>query len=344
MESQPPKTRATIRDVAAAAGVSITTVSHVLNGKGRASEDTRRLVLDAAERVGYGADPVARSLRTGETGVLGIVFRPSDAISGSMNGTEYHIRVAGSAATAALSNGYGLLHIPVNSAVGRPSLPMDGCIVVGPFRDDPIVSAFEKAGLPVVTVDRDPDRSDARWSIQRDDRAGVRMLLDHLAAQGARRIALLTGLDENAWIEDTAAAYTEWMQEQGWRPRIERIREQSGALGARDLAGHLFGQEQPDAIVCATSRFASGVIQAAQEAGMRVPDQVMVAALSDSELARSFDPPITCLDLHGDVAGRESIALILHRLTGAEAPDLKPLAPTLRVRASTLRTDRPSSS
>lgn len=330
------KRRATIRDVAIEAKVSITTVSHVLNGKGRSSEETRKLVLSAAKKVGYGADPIARSLRTGQTGVLGIIFRPSDAVSGSMNGTEYHIRVAGGAAAAALSNGYGLLHVPRPMDAARPAFPMDGCVVVAPFRDDLVLEDLLTRGVPVVTSDPDPGRSNYEWSVRRDDRGGMRQLLDHLAARGARRIMLLGGKDANAWNIDTAAAYEQWSQEVGHQARTERIKEVLGSEGARAHADKVFRlKATPDAIVCATSRFATGVIQAAAKAGLRVPQDIMVAALSDSELDRSHTPAITALDLHGDEMGRESVTLLLSRLAGEAAGAAKIVSPTLRIRAST---------
>lgn len=332
------KPRVTIRDVAVAAGVSITTVSHVLNGKGRASEETRRLVLAAAEAVGYGADPIARSLRTGETGVLGIIFRPSDAISGSMHGTEYHIRLAGGAATAALSRGYGLLHLPRPMGAERNGFPMDGCIIVAPFESDPVLAAFLRRGLPVVTADPDPGRPDFPWSIRRDDAAGMRELLDHLAANGARRIALFTGKDANAWLLETRREYLRWSAERGREPVVEMLAETFGAEGARDVAARLLREEtRPDAVIAATTRFALGVIAAAGELGLGVPRDLMVAALSDSELARGHETPITALDLHGDTIGRESVALIMRRLAGEPPPEPTTLRPTLRPRESTRR-------
>ncbi|MBX6425810.1 MAG: LacI family DNA-binding transcriptional regulator [Variibacter sp.] len=338
MKERPLKPRVTIRDVAAAAGVSITTVSHVLNGKGRTSEETRRLVLAAAERVGYGADPIARSLRTGETGVLGIIFRPSDAISGSMHGTEYHIRLAGGAATAALSRGYGLLHLPRPMGTQRYAFPMDGCIVVAPFKGDPIVTEFIRRNLPVVTADPDPGRPEFPWSIRRDDYTAVRELLDHLAANGAERIALLHGLDTNAWLLESRRAFMEWAAEHRREPMVFTLPEPHGAEGAHKLALELLSEKsRPDTIVAATTRFAVGVMQASRELGLAVPQDLMVAALSDSELARGHETPITAIDLHGDVVGRESVALIMRRLAGESPPEPAILRPTLRLRESTRR-------
>ncbi|MFT4122135.1 LacI family DNA-binding transcriptional regulator [Bradyrhizobium sp.] len=332
--------RVSIRDVAEAAGVSITTVSHVLNEKGRASEETKKLVLEAVERVGYRPDPAARSLRTGDTGVLGIVFRPSDAISGSMNGTEFHIRVAGGAATAAISHGYGLLHMPSPLATARRAFPIDGCIVVSPTKQDPVLTELLKRKIPVVTIDPEHGSNRTSGLVARDDVSGMRALLDHLESTGARRLLFLSGKDRNSWLVESEEAFKAWAQSHGIAAVIEHVSETSGAEGAREQAvAALRTKPRPDAIVAATSRFATGIIDAARSLGIAVPSELRVAALSDSELARGHETPITALDLHGDRAGRDGVEVLIALLQGKVPVEHAAVIPSLRIRASTLRRD-----
>lgn len=327
-----------IRDVAEAAGVSITTVSHVLNGKGRASEGTKKLVLAAAERAGYRPNPMASSLRTGRTGVLGIVFRPRDAVSGSLNGTEYHIRVAGGAATAALSRGYGLLHLPSPLDGARRVFPMDGCIIVGPTEDDPAISYFLKRGMPLVTIDREPGAEPrVPWFVRRDDEGGMRLLVEHLWLANARSFLLVSGRERIDWLIRSEQSFEAWGREKGVSVSIVRIDEASGAEGARDAVTLLLNRSPPDAILAATSRFAVGIIGAAQVAGHVVPRDIKVAALSDSELARGYAVPITALDLRGDEAGRCSIDLMLQQIENEPPTCSYLIKPELRLRASTAR-------
>ncbi|MDQ8730865.1 LacI family DNA-binding transcriptional regulator [Bradyrhizobium sp. LHD-71] len=333
------KPRVTIRDVAETAGVSITTVSHVLNGKGRASEATKRIVLEAAERVGYNADPIARSLRTGQTRVIGIVFRPSDAISGSMHGTEYHIRLAGSAATAALSQGYGLLHLPRLEERDNPVFPMDGCIVVAPHRNDPAVTSLIRQRTPYVLADADPGRPELEWCLRRDDYGGMQGLLDHMADHGAQQIAFYSGTDENMWLIEAARGYRDWCEKRQLKPRLARLPESAGPDRAHDqaLADLSLTSDKPDAIVAATSRFAYGVGEAARKLGLEIPGDLMVAALSDSDIARDYPVPITALDLHGETVGRESVQMLMTRLANDSLEVRQPILPTLRIRQSTNR-------
>ncbi|MFE0017562.1 LacI family DNA-binding transcriptional regulator [Mesorhizobium sp. NPDC059054] len=329
---------ATIKDVAEAAGVSITTVSHVLNGKGRTGEKTRAAVLAAVERVGYRADPVARSLRTGKTGVLGIVFRPSDAIRGSMSGTEYHIRLAGAAAAAALSRGLGLLHIPELKEGALSALPMDGCIVVAPHRSDPVATLLRQREVPFVFADPEPDDPTFEWSVRRDDYNGVRSLLDHLRGNGAGSISFFCGRDENSWLVEARRACSDWATETGISVRTVLVDEVGGAEAARQAARtELTSPQRPDAIIAATSRFAAGVALTAEDLAIPIPGELMLSTLSDSEIARSHPVPVTALDLHGAAMGREAVALLVRRLEGERLDVPVVIEPTLRERASTAR-------
>lgn len=329
---------ATIKDVAEAAGVSITTVSHVLNNKGRTSERVRQAVLNAVSKVGYKADPIARSMRTGKTSILGIVFRPSDAVSGSLAGTEYHIKLAGSAAAAALSQGYGLLHFPDLKEGSLPPFPMDGCLIVAPHKNDPIVAFLEERGIPFVLADPDPGRPGLPLCVKRDDFGGMRQLLDHLADAGAERVAFFCGRDENSWLSEAARAYDEWNAEHGRKAFRHMLAETGGPANAYDLAlTELTGPGRPDALITATSRFAQGVVQAIDELGLSMPEDIMLSTLSDSEIARGNRVPVTALNLHGELMGRKAIELLIDHLNGDSTSKTKNVDATLLVRKSTVR-------
>ena len=229
--------RVTIRDVAQHAGVSISTISHVFNGARPISEATQLRVRRAAEELGYRPDPRGQSLRTAKTGIIGLILRPRDAIAGSARGTETFERLIGATATHTLEADHALVLVPDLLDPANREVPMDGCIVAYPYGDDPVLTHLLERGVPLVTVDRDPDRRDLPWSVPVDHRAPMLEILDVLHDHGARDIALLSGTEDNAWNRISAETYEEWMTERGLRVRHEQLYEGEAVAGARQWVG-----------------------------------------------------------------------------------------------------------
>ena len=123
----------------------------------------------------------------------------------------------------------------------------------------------------------------------------------------------------------------------GTRPIVINIDGVAGSDGARAVVRQLIADRAlPDAIIGATSRFAVGAAAALAEANVDMPGEVLVAALSDSELTRSHRPPITALDLHGDAIGREAIMKLVGLIKGDADMASTQVAATFKVRSSTL--------
>lgn len=326
--------RATIRDVAEAAGLSITTVSHVLNNRRDMPEATKAAIHDAVRKVGYRANPSARSLRTGVTHIISLTARPQNAIHGSLTGTEYHLRLAGAAAAAAIDRGLGLLQIPAQMLMDG-IVPTDGCIIVAPFGNDPVLKQTLARGLPVVTADPDPDRRNFRFWAGRDERPGTDELLDHLFDKGARRIALVTGQDDNSWTRGSRDAYVAWTAKKRMKARLFDKPESLGFDGGLEIGQSLLQQSnRPDAIVSASSLFAAGIATAAQRMGLVIPVDVRIAALSDSDAMRGFVPPITALDSQPEIIGKACVDILCDIIAGkTSAPFIT--RSVLRRRAST---------
>ena len=331
--------KVTIRDVAARAKVSISTVSHALSGRRPISPETRERVLAAAAELGYGANPLARSLRTGRSNMVGLILRPRDAVHGSLAGTETFTRLAGAVATAVLEHRMGLVHVPDLLDPTTERVPMDGCLVAHPYGDDDVLRELLRRGVPVVTIEEDPDYPDLPWSVTLDHISAVTELLDRLRGQGARRILLLTGTEDNAWNRRSRQAYLAWMEHRRMRPWHLELYEGEGVEGAAQLIEPILaGAEPPDAIIAAASRFAAGIGRTAQKLGLSIPADLMIAALTDSEYTRSHQPPITAVDLILERLAITSVDLLLRRLAG-EPPPAHPiqLRPELRWRQSTMR-------
>ncbi|MDQ0380411.1 LacI family DNA-binding transcriptional regulator [Amycolatopsis thermophila] len=334
-----PAAKITIRDVAERARVAISTVSHTFSGSRPISQATRERVLRAAEELGYDPNPSARSLRTGRSGIVGLVLRPRYAVTGTPDRAETFNRLVGSVATEMLRRKTGLIHVPDIDDPSVARVPMDGCIVAHPYGDDPVLTELTRRGIPVVTVEEDPERPDLPWAVRLDYPKVVTELLDHLREGGARRITLFTGTEDNAWNRRTRETYLAWSARRRRAPRVEVLSEgltPEDAMTA--VRASLRGRHRPDAIIMATSDFAAPAARVATEEGLRVPDDLMIASLTDSEHSRTASPPITAMDLNHESLAEHAVELMLARLSGAAEPaEALVIDPVLHLRASTLR-------
>lgn len=305
--------RPTIRDVASAVGVSVTTVSHALNDKGRVDAATRERVRSTADRLGYRPDRTALRLRSGRGGTLALLL-PSvepDVADDELGALDYYLHVAGAATRSAFAAGHPvLLTPPLATATDLHDLGVDGGIVCDPVREDQRVAFFESLGLPVVTIERDPAHPDRPWVVRADNEGNTHALLDHLAATGAERIALLAASGAWGWAEETKAAYAGWCAARGREPLLEQASVHTGY----EAALRLLDRDRPDAIVTLSERYTNGVLRAATERGLRIPEDLRLAAGVDSHQARDAD--VTAIDLRPHAQGEAAIALLLERLAG----------------------------
>jgi DNA-binding LacI/PurR family transcriptional regulator len=337
-----PRRRVTIRDVARESGVSITTVSHSLNGKGAVAEATRQRVIDVAATLGYRPDAIARGLRGSRLGVLGLVIRPLDTLDSYLpEGVDYFMRFAGAAAVEALDRGFGLMLVrdPTKSTVPGIALAVDGFIISDPIGNDPVIALLNHSGIPLVTVGRDIERPDFMDWVGPGTSAGAHAVIAHLLDRGAKRIALVTGTDANAWNADSELAYRSWAQERGQVASVYRQDERSGEAGGRTVADAMLANEEtmPDAIYCLTGRQTAGLQARLLEVGYAIPADVMIVAGSDSEQTRNSAPPITSVDLTPEVTATAAVDFLLCRLEGDTETGPPTIENLLRIRESTNR-------
>lgn len=326
----------TIRDVAERAQVAISTVSHAFSASRPISQATRDRVIHAAAELGYEPDPSARSLRTGRAGILGLVLRPRYAVAGRPDQAETFNRLVGAVATEMLRRKTGLIHVPDLDDPAVARVPMDGCIVAHPYGADETLRRLTHRGIPTATIEEDPERADFTWTVRLDYTHIVTALLEHLHEQGASEIELLSGTEDNAWNRRPRETYLAWCARNRIRPRTgtlgEGLATDQAAAQARDL---LCSTNRPDAIVVATSDFAALVVAVATDAGLRVPDDVMVASLTDSEHTRTASPAITAMDLNHESLAEQAVELILARISDVQHPPEPVVTPLLHKRGST---------
>jgi DNA-binding LacI/PurR family transcriptional regulator len=331
-----------IKDVAREAGVSVTTVSHALNGKGRLNPATRRRVQEVAERLGYRPNPAARSLVSGKTGLIAVLASlPADV---ELTDFAYYTGVIGAASGAAVARDYALVVAPpAGSTFVWDRVALDGLIVVDPIEGEPALPVLRERSIPFVTIGRDPSGHELDAVVGADDVAGARAVFDHLADAGGKRVALVTIPPVYSFARDTIVAYRAWCDERGLQP-IERtpsledmVRRREAAIDAivEDLLG---GPEPPDAIYCPIERLGVAVADSILSRGRRIPEDVLLATTSDIGSAAMADPPITTLEYDFGALGRQAAGVLLDLVEGTRtAPLIDIVGSSLVSRASTTR-------
>lgn len=333
-----PSKRVTIRDVAKVAGVSVTTVSHALNGKGRMEAETIQRVREAAERLGYQASHAARNLRGGRTGRIAVINSQSSPHQVSLVDLEHFVRLLAGASELAVERGYTpVLTLP--HLKGGAGLPVDGVIIVDPIKDEPLLGALQLSGTPVVTTGRDPNRRemDERW-VDNDLYQATLDMLAHLTAQGAKRVAVIASSSIYSYSEDAVRAYKDWCAQRSETPMIGEVQGPLSENGAyQEALALLESPPRPDALHCVTDRYAFGVLLAAQAMGLRVPEDLMISAGTDGDAAANNTPSITAMQLNPESIGREAVDLLIDLIERRPESRSRVVPYVLQARDSTRR-------
>ena len=297
---------ATIKDVAREAEVSIATVSRVINGLGNVTDVTRARILGVAARLRYVPDSAARSLITGRTHTIGVLLPDlhgeffSEIIRGidqAARSRNLHLLLTGthdSAAEAALA---------IRSLRGR----VDGLLIMSPHADSAFLSANLDPDTPTVMMNTRVSRR-THSAIVVDNRGSAHSMVRHLASVGHRRIAFVTGPEDNFDAAERLLGYREALRElvPGARELLlpGDFSEQSGYRAGQSLVGR---DGLPDAVFAANDSMAIGCLCALKEAGISVPADVALAGFDDIPISRFMSPPLTTV--HVPIAGLGARAL-----------------------------------
>jgi LacI family transcriptional regulator len=317
-----------------------------LNGGPRGvSDEKRRRVLDAVRALGYRPNAIARSLRSRRTNILGLVL-PSSA-------SPYFAALAHAIEEAAAARGYQVvvanaLDLPEREAAQIEALlrlRVDGLIWIptdvpsGEGRSEPPV----RPDVPTVQVDRALSGPAEGYDvIVSDNAAGGALAADHLLALGHRRVAVVSGRHEHLHARQRLAGARRRLEESGvdlpasWVAYTDFSYGAGADAAARWLA--LPEQERPTAIVAGNDRTAIGVLSAAAQAGVGVPEQLSVVGFNDVPQAAFTVPPLTTIAQPLVDIGAAAVARLLARIetpNEAPPPTVTRLPVHLVVRAST---------
>jgi DNA-binding LacI/PurR family transcriptional regulator len=348
----PPAPRVRLIDVARAAGVSKTTVSAALNGSGRLPEATRRHVRDVAHRLGYRPNATARLLRAGRTRLLGLAVREYSETPWVYSELAYFSQLVNAAGHTALSHGYGIVLLPTTSPGDWwLDLPLDGVLVIDPTAGDPMVADFLAAGIPVVSDRRALDasgRPDAAESLGRwvdfDYAAAARGVLDHLAASGARRVALITATSTSGFFEESERVYRDWCAERGQEPLLTATAA-PGHAPALQAVDELLASagEPPDALFTLVETSPLLLLDRLRRHGLSVPDDLLLVATTEDPTAAYSDPPVTTLSFLPAETAEAGVELLVDAFEGRDTPRGRLFTARLDIRTSSTSAQPPSS-
>jgi DNA-binding LacI/PurR family transcriptional regulator len=320
--SDGPARRTKIVDVAKAAGVSPTTVSHALNRRGQVDPHTRERVIEVARRLGYRPHLGAQRLRTGAARHVALISSMPFSIAGGPSRLGFFMELASSAAETALTSGYALVLVPPLEVLpSLDDLDIGGAVVVEPQQDDEVTRRLSDRGLPVVTIGEQPAPGPRMPFVNLHADYCSRLLLTHLDDVGARRIAMVTAAQRR---ESSVAAHREYAafaRRLDMAEHVVLVDEREGEEGARRQTADLLDRVPDVDGVCAmVDTFATGVVSAVQESGRTVPDDVRVATRYDGIRARTCEPPLTAIDLHLPETAAAAVELLLEVMAGGDAP------------------------
>ncbi|MFF3552151.1 LacI family DNA-binding transcriptional regulator [Streptomyces tsukubensis] len=307
-----------IKDVARAAGLSITTVSHALNGKGKVSARSRERVREIADALGYRPNPAAQVLLSGRTGIVGLAAGHQSAEAWERTYRPYYASLTAGAMVEAVDRDYALVVVPARPGTELwTRIPMDGLIVVDPVAGDPVIAEAVRRGLALVTDGRPLDPGHARIPyVHSDMTAGLPLAMEHLYGRGVRRTALLTGPEPDSYTLDSEHAYARWCAGRGLSARIERVRD---GETARDAARRLLASgDRPDGVHALNETYGEALSAAAAELGIAVPDTLQVTAAGDAEPGTR--PALTLLTLSPRRIGALCAGMLIDLLNG-RAPE-----------------------
>ena len=330
--------RPTIVDVAKAAGVAPSTVSHALTGKGYVEVKTREKILKVVKKLGYRPNPRAQGLRSGGAKTIALISAMPLGVAGGASKLGFLMELAASAAEEALRRSLALVLVPPQpSGEARPPLEIDGALVVEPTADDPHINWLLDGGLPVVSLGRCPGREDCPH-VDLLSKDAAELLLNHLKAAGAEKIAVMLGDKPRTSYQETEEAYLSFCRDSGQRPILMRLDEGGGEMAGQAGAAELF-QKHPevDGLLALVDAFAVGALKAAEAGGLAVPGQLKIATRYDGLRAKLAHPPLTSLDLHLDEVAALGVELLARQMAEPGSPAvLWPSRPKLVVRQSTV--------
>lgn len=294
--------KATIDDVARLAGVSIKTVSRVVNGEPNVSANTRAKVNSAVEELNYTPNLSARKLASRRSFLIGLLY--DDPSHYEIPSSGYVVSIQEGALKACKARNYDLLIHPCvyeDRSIGDEITKLiehsrlDGIVIAPPLSNmRPIIRAIEKTSTPFARISPG-DADNKHATVMTNDREICARMTQYLAQLGHERIAFITGHRDHLAIANRFLGYRDGLESCAIKFRKRLVKSgdnsiRSGEQAARRLLGEA---SPPTAIFAANDDMAAGVLRVALQSGIRVPEQLSVAGFDDIPLAQQIYPSLT---------------------------------------------------
>lgn len=304
----------TMKDVAKRAGVSMMTVSRVVNKNSSISEKIRENVLNAIKELNYKPNKLARSLVTKKSEFITVVVPDisNPFFSEMVKGVEeiarikgYNILLGSTDGRKEIENEY------INSAVNRMS---DGIILIAPRIEDKIIYELNDC-LPLVVVDRPLDRSDV-LQIGIDDFKGAMLAMEYLIGLNHKKIGFLSGTTDILAGLQREQGYIDALKKQKTPIDFKLILngDWSFKSGRNAFKNFYNNNPRPTAIFAANDLMAFGLIQGAKEMNVKIPEDLSVVGFDDIEMSALINPSLTTVKQPISEMGRKAVELLLNKL------------------------------
>ncbi|PKF76479.1 transcriptional repressor PurR [Vibrio sp. vnigr-6D03] len=311
---------ATIKDVARLAGVSTTTVSHVINKTRFVAETTQEKVKKAVEELNYAPSAVARSLKCNTTRTIGMLVTQSSNpfFAEVVDGVESYCYRQGY--TLILCNTGGIYEKQRDYIRMLAEKRVDGILVMcSDLTEDLREMLDTHSSIPKVIMDWGPESSQADKIIDNSEEGGY-LATKYLLDNGHTDIACLTGHEEKVACIERVIGYKRALREYDIEFKQERILVGNFECDTAVLAADkiLAMENRPTAVFCFNDLMALGVISRLQENGVRVPDDISIIGYDNIELSGYFSPPLTTVHQPKRRVGKTAFEILLQRIKDKE--------------------------
>lgn len=337
--------RPTIEDVAALAGVSIKTVSRVVNREPNVRDATREKVERAIAQLGYRPNPSAQNLAAHRAHLIVLIYDDPSAYEVPSSG--YIINMQEGALRACSERGFELLIHPCNyrddnvagelqELIGR--VRPAGIVLAAPLSNMPaIVDAVRATDAPCVRLSTGSENG-KEYVVATNDREVSAEMTRYLASLGHQRIAFIAGNRAHKAVANRLEGYKDGLEEAGLSFPTELIARGDNSIGSGErCAEQLLNLEpRPTAIFCANDDMAAGAMRVATRLGLKVPDELSIVGFDDISLARQIFPALTTIRQPlGSMAEEATLALIDGAQGRPRDAGLDIIPATIQVREST---------